>query len=290
MSKGFVMFSRDILEDQMYFSERFTRMQAFQDLCYLAAFKEREFNIRGNKISIQKGQVSKSVRDLAQRWKWSVNTVTSYLKELKNNGYIDTQKTSINQIITIKKYLLVNTQINTQIETQIETQTDTQIETPIINIEKLKKEIKKEIEEELTIVSEKKKKANPVRKSLGGKAQDLFVAFYKENGFSDTDYYWTPKDGSNMKQLLSKIRTARESKNMPCDDDSMLTGLKALLSSITDRWILAHFDISTINSKYNEIVACARNGGSNGNMEVGRIMQYDKSKFEGVTSDNFFKG
>lgn len=285
MSKGFVMFSRDILEDPMYFSEKFTRMQAYQDLCYLAAFKEREFSIRGNKVVLQKGQVAKSVRDLAQRWRWSVNTVTKYIKELQEGGYVDTQRNSVNQMITLKKYYIYETQNETQNETQIVTQN----ETPIINIEELKKEIKKEIEEELAKASEKKKKANPVRKSLGGKAQDLFVEYYKSKGFSDTDYYWSAKDGSNMKQLLAKISSARESKGMSCDDDSMLSALKSLLESITDKWILEHFDVSNINSKYNEIVASAKNGGNKSGMDIGRIVQYDKSKFEGVTSENFFK-
>ena len=164
------MFSRDILNDPLYLSERFTRMQAYSDLCYFAAYKEREFRIRGNKVTLQRGQVAKSVRDLAQRWQWAVNTVIKFIKELEEDGYIETQRTSVNQIITIKKYLMYNTQnetlndtqIETQNDTQIETQNDTQIETPIINIEELKKEIKKEIEEELANASKK----NPIITSL----------------------------------------------------------------------------------------------------------------------------
>jgi DNA-binding transcriptional regulator YhcF (GntR family) len=159
-NNGFFMLSRDILKDPMYLSERFTRIQAYSDLCYLAAFKEREFRIRGNKVTLQRGQVAKSVRDLAQRWQWSVNTVTKFIKELQEDGYIETQRTSVNQIITIKRYLMYNTQNetqdDTQIDTQIETQTNTQIDTPIINIEEIKKEIKKELKEELANASKKK--------------------------------------------------------------------------------------------------------------------------------------
>lgn len=155
-NNGFVMLSRDILKDPMYLSERFTRMQAYSDLCYLAAFKEREFRIRGNKVTLQRGQVAKSVRDLAQRWQWSVNTVTKFIKELETDGYIETQRTSVNQIITIRRHLMFNTQNETLNETQTETQSKTQIDTPIINIEELKKEIKKELKEELANASKKK--------------------------------------------------------------------------------------------------------------------------------------
>ena len=147
-NKGFIMIDRSILEDDMYFSEKFTRMQAYMDLCLLAAFKSRTFYIRGNKVELQPMQVAKSVRDLADRWQWSVNKVRGYLYELEKGDYIDTQKTSVNQIITIKKYIIVNTQndtqINTQTDTQTDTQNDTQTDTPIIknnNVNKENKEI-----------------------------------------------------------------------------------------------------------------------------------------------------
>ena len=143
-NKGFIMIDRSILEDDMYFSEKFTRMQAYMDLCLLAAFKSRTFYIRGNKVELQPMQVAKSVRDLADRWQWSVNKVRGYLYELEKGDYIDTQKTSVNQIITIKKYIVVNTQNDTQINTQTNTQNDTQTDTPIIknnNVNKENKEI-----------------------------------------------------------------------------------------------------------------------------------------------------
>ena len=142
--KGFIMIDRSILEDDMYFSEKFTRMQAYMDLCLLAAFKSRTFYIRGNKVELQPMQVAKSVRDLADRWQWSVNKVRGYLYELEKGDYIDTQKTSVNQIITIKKYIVVNTQNDTQINTQTNTQNDTQTDTPIIknnNVNNENKEI-----------------------------------------------------------------------------------------------------------------------------------------------------
>lgn len=152
-NSGFVMLSRDLLKDPMYLSERFTRMQAYSDLCFLACFKERVFYIRGNKVVLKRGQVAMAVRELAQRWRWSVNTVTKFIKELETDGYIETQRTSVNQVITIKKHLL----FNTQNDTQNDTQSKTQIDTPIINVEELKEAIKKELKEELANASKKKK-------------------------------------------------------------------------------------------------------------------------------------
>ena len=121
MAKNFSMISKDYLNDPLYFEERFTRSQAFLDLCLNACYTNRSFKIRGNRVDLTQGQLSISLRDLAVRWKWSVNTVKTFILELKNSGYIDTQKTSVNQVITIKRYLLLNTQNNTQDDTQNDT-------------------------------------------------------------------------------------------------------------------------------------------------------------------------
>lgn len=203
-NRGFIMIDRSILEDEMYFSEKFTRMQAYIDLCLLAAFKPRAFYIRGNKVELQPMQVAKSVRDLADRWQWSVNKVRTYLSELEKGDYIDTQKTSVNQIITIKKYMVVNTQNNTQINTQTDTQNDTQTDTPIIKYNNENKENKEVIIESvvaqpqqiLTTPKERKKRSSsafvkPTLEECMAYAQekgynwdvDKFYNYYESNGW-----------------------------------------------------------------------------------------------------------
>ena len=203
-NKGFIMIDRSILEDDMYFSEKFTRMQAYMDLCLLAAFKSRSFYIRGNKVELQPMQVAKSVRDLADRWQWSVNKVRGYLYELEKGDYIDTQKTSVNQIITIKKYIVVNTQNDTQINTQTDTQNDTQTDTPIIKNNKENKENKEVVIESIvaqpqqtpTQPKEKKKRSSstfvkPTFEECMAYAQEKgyqwnierFFNYYESNGW-----------------------------------------------------------------------------------------------------------
>lgn len=162
-NKGFIMIDRSILEDDMYFSEKFTRMQAYMDLCLLAAFKSRTFYIRGNKVELQPMQVAKSVRDLADRWQWSVNKVRGYLYELEKGGYIDTQKTSVNQIITIKKYIVFNTQNDTQINTQTDTQNDTQTDTPIIKNNNVNNENKDIVIESVVVSNEQQTLPTPTK-------------------------------------------------------------------------------------------------------------------------------
>ena len=184
------MIDRSILEDDMYFSEKFTRMQAYIDLCLLAAFKSRSFYIRGNKVELQPMQVAKSVRDLADRWQWSVNKVRGYLYELEKGDYIDTQKTSVNQIITIKKYIVVNTQNDTQINTQTDTQNDTQTDTPIIKNNNVNNENKEIVIESVVVSNEQQTLPTPTKEKK--RRSSVFVkptleeciAYANEKGFN----------------------------------------------------------------------------------------------------------
>ena len=177
-NKGFIMLDRSILEDEMYFSEKFTRMQAYIDLCLLAAFKSRSFYIRGNKVELQPMQVAKSVRDLADRWQWSVNKVRGYLYELEKGGYIDTQRTSVNQIIIIKKYIVVNTQ------------NDTQTDTPIIKNNNVNNENKDIVIESVVVSNEQQTLPTPTkgkkrRSSVFVKPTlEECIAYANEKGFN----------------------------------------------------------------------------------------------------------
>ena len=176
--KGFIMIDRSILEDDMYFSEKFTRMQALMDLCLLAAFKSRTFYIRGNKVELQPMQVAKSIRDLADRWQWGINKVRSFILELEKSGIIDTQKTSVIQIITIKKYVVMNTQ------------TDTQTDTPIIKYNNVNNENKDIVIESVVVSNEQQTLPTPTKEKK--RRSSVFVkptleeciAYANEKGFN----------------------------------------------------------------------------------------------------------
>ena len=113
MTEGYIILPRALIDDD-YFEQKFTRAQALIDLYMLAAYKERTFYIRGNKVTVQRGQVAMGVRSLAERWQWSKNTVTRYLKDLVQRGKIGTQKSSVINVITLNFYGIDGTQNGTQ--------------------------------------------------------------------------------------------------------------------------------------------------------------------------------
>lgn len=95
-------------------------------------------------------------------------------------------------------------------------------------------------------------------KEINSKARFLFEEYFKKTFFDS--YYWTAKDAGNMSQLLQKLTFSREQKQMPVDDASVLYALQVFLSSVKDGWLLENFSVANLNSKYNEIIAQAKNG------------------------------
>lgn len=154
MAKGFCMLSKELLDSEYYFSERFTRMQAYLDLCLLAEWKDRKFIKRGQVVELKAGQLAKSEEELADRWKWSRNTVRKYLNEQQTIGNIEQQKSRLITIITVKFGL----NVAQQIEQQTPLKPEQQIEQPTIenNKESIYKEkiVKKKEELDLSIVDE----------------------------------------------------------------------------------------------------------------------------------------
>ena len=140
MSKGYSMLSKELMDSEEYFSERFTRMQAYIDLCLLAAWKDRKFIKRGQVVELKAGQLAKSEEELADRWKWSRNTVRKYLNEQQIIGHIEQRKSRLITIITVKFGL----NIAQQIEQQPPSKTAQQIEQQQEDIYKENKNIKEE--------------------------------------------------------------------------------------------------------------------------------------------------
>lgn len=101
---GWVAIHRDILNSDLWLSEKFTRGQAWIDLIMLANHKDGFFRKRGVRVDVKRGQVGYSELALSDRWNWSRGKVNRYLIELESDGNIIQQKTRLTTLITITKY------------------------------------------------------------------------------------------------------------------------------------------------------------------------------------------
>lgn len=102
--QGWISLHRQIMENEFYFVDRFTKMQAWIDLLLLANHKPVTIFIRGNEINLKEGQLAYSQLSLAKRWKWNRKTVDKFLSMLQNREMLDNRKTHLTTIISILKW------------------------------------------------------------------------------------------------------------------------------------------------------------------------------------------
>jgi hypothetical protein len=76
------------MENELYFSEKFTKSAAWIDLLLLANHQKGTLFIRGNEINLEPGELCYSQLTLAERWKWNFKTVKSYLDLLTDRKMI----------------------------------------------------------------------------------------------------------------------------------------------------------------------------------------------------------
>lgn len=105
-SNGWIRLHRCLQEDPMWYSEEFTKAQAWIDLLMLANHTESQLIVRGNVVVVERGQVARSEDFLANKWKWSRGKVRRFLSllESEKQGKIVQQKNSVMSIISIVSY------------------------------------------------------------------------------------------------------------------------------------------------------------------------------------------
>ena len=311
--KGYVAIPRGILESLAPERHKYSKVEAFLYLSYSARFAKNEDVI--SKVPCKKGQLVTSLRALADAFLWPEAAVRRFLLKLVENDYIVWTSYRRTTVITMK-HLADDADISEE-ESKCDATCDANCDaTSDATFDATKKQSVKELSMERDATSDatfdansdatcdaltrtlcynylvkKKEKGNTnvssrkasssKKKSLVGKARLVFEEYYETKINPNDKYYWTAADANQMKQLLMKIHFSREQRGKPCEDEDMLSALKALLSSISDQWIIDHMKVGTLNSQYNEIVrvASGRRGGAS-SMEVGRIItEYDENKF-----------
>ncbi len=114
--EGWIKLHRKIAENSYYFSEKFTRSQAWIDLIIIANHKEGRFYIRGIKVIVKRGQIGWGIEKLSERWQWSKGKVVRFLSELENDKQITRQKNNVTTLISLtnyEKYQMVNKAVDT---------------------------------------------------------------------------------------------------------------------------------------------------------------------------------
>lgn len=213
---GFIRISRDLFDDPTFASVRFPRPWALIDLVQLARYKQGSEYVNGRVVSLERGQLCKSIRWLATRWRWDEKTVQSFIRSLIIGGVITYEFPQSNKgvtgIISIVNYDNFVGDSYTPSHTTSHTTSDT-----------LYKEIKKE-EEKKTSKDVKEKNCRFVKPTI-----EQIHSYCLERGYAVDaerfyDYYeskgWVV-GRAPMKDWKAAVRTwAAKNRNMHADADT----------------------------------------------------------------------
>lgn len=92
-----------------------TGYEAMQDLIMQAHYSTEPVKIADYDeiVQIQRGQIDVTVRQLAERWRWSLPKVTRYLKHHQDGNFLSQKRYRLFTVLTITNYELFNPLKNT---------------------------------------------------------------------------------------------------------------------------------------------------------------------------------
>lgn len=101
---SFYLMHRGWQENPVFFGEPFSRRDAWIWLIEHAAFKEMRIGVQGKTVSIERGQVCVSLRQLAREWGWSEPRVRRFLSRAQTEEMVGCVADAGRTVITICNY------------------------------------------------------------------------------------------------------------------------------------------------------------------------------------------
>lgn len=139
--RGYIAVQRSVWDHPLFPDEPMSKREAWLWLLNEAAWRECRVKTANGPVTLQRGQLTFSLRFMAQKFKWSINKVRRFLECLQNEYMvgleIGTDANTAQSVITIcnyNKYQNGSAQTDTATETQADTASDTPTDTKKKNI------------------------------------------------------------------------------------------------------------------------------------------------------------
>ena len=114
MAEGWIKIHRNIQEHWLWNSEPFSKGQAWIDLLLMVNHQDNKIMLGGDLIEVKRGQRVTSLRQLADRWKWSRTKVSKFLEVLSKDNMIEYKSDTKKTVLTIVNYELYQDKENTK--------------------------------------------------------------------------------------------------------------------------------------------------------------------------------
>ena len=105
-TNGYILLYKQIADPESWVwkDKPFSRGQAWIDMLLMANFKDVKVQLKGQLVSIKRGQLVRGLSSLADRWGWSVGKVQRFLKTLADENMCKVKGEPYGQVITILNY------------------------------------------------------------------------------------------------------------------------------------------------------------------------------------------
>jgi len=104
MAEGWIKLHRNIQEHWLWQDEPYDKARAWIDLLFLANYEDKKTSYKGSVIICKRGDVNLSFSDLAERWHWSRQRVSRFIKLLESDQMVRASVTTRRTVITIVNY------------------------------------------------------------------------------------------------------------------------------------------------------------------------------------------
>ena len=106
-SKGWIKTYRKIQDCWIWLDkEPFDKRSAWIDLLLTANHSDKKLLFNGSLITVKRGQILTSIRKLSEKWKWSYDKCSRFLKILESDGMLQKQSDNFRTLLTIVNYEL----------------------------------------------------------------------------------------------------------------------------------------------------------------------------------------
>lgn len=207
--KGWIHLHRKIQDCIIWESnEPFDSRSAWIDLLLLANHDDKEMLFDGNPVTVKQGQRVTSIRNLADRWKWSKDKTLKFLRMLESQNMINRDSDKHRTLITIVNYGVYNDLQDTE-----QTQDGQETDKPRTNLG----QTSDKVSPQTRMIKNEKNEKNDNNTSCGEPdkpPQPQEPVFIKLPLNDKTEFDVTEKMVADYKELYPAVNVEQELRNM----------------------------------------------------------------------------
>ena len=105
MSNGWIKLHRKLQDCWIWLDkEPFDKRSAWVDLLLTANHSDKKILFGGEIITVKRGQILTSIRKLSERWKWSYDKTSRFLKLLESDRMLRKESDNFRTLLTLENY------------------------------------------------------------------------------------------------------------------------------------------------------------------------------------------